>query len=120
MDGYHTSYILISLLIAAFNAVLTYAVYQRRSTLGRIPLTGVLLATVWWLFGFALQITSQDAARQLFWARVQYLGAAVLPTLWLFYSLQYSCITPWVLRRCINWRYLPLFAIEPIFSLMLV
>jgi len=75
----------------------------------------LLLAGVVWALGMALEIWSTDLAAKLFWYKVQYIGIIVVPTGWLFYTLQYLGREKWLTRRMLS-----LSCVVPIATLLLV
>ena len=112
MDGSNGLIILIAFSLAALNAALAYGAWQHYSLPARLPLTSLLLASSWWLVWASLQILFPGS--QLWWARIQYLAAAVIPTLWLLFALRYSG-SPYFQSR----RSLLFLAIEPALSILL-
>jgi diguanylate cyclase (GGDEF)-like protein len=115
MDGLATSYILIALSLSAFIAALAYAAWQRRSRIGGISLSIVLLFIIWCTLGSALQFVSPDEKYQLFWSRIMYPAAAALPSLWLIFALHYSGKA-----RRLPYQYLFILLIEPVLQSTLV
>ncbi|HSQ17511.1 MAG TPA: histidine kinase N-terminal 7TM domain-containing protein, partial [Anaerolineales bacterium] len=112
MDGSNGLIILIALSFAALNAALAYGAWQHYSISARFPLVSLMLASSWWLVWASLQIFSPDS--QLLWARIQYLAAALIPTLWLLFALRYSGSSYFQSRRS-----LLILAIEPALSILL-
>jgi PAS domain S-box-containing protein len=49
----------------------------------------MLSITVWTAF-YALEISSATQASQIFWAKLEYLGIASVPVLWLMFALDYT------------------------------
>jgi len=90
MNGHFTSYILVALFLIALNAILAYKAWLRRSQSGGISLLIVFISLIGCLVATILQLTSLDATRQLFWAKLQFTFAVALPSLWLTFSLHYS------------------------------
>jgi PAS domain S-box-containing protein len=93
------------------------ALYSRRRhlTTGSGWFALLMLAVSVWSLSYALELSSDELAGKLFWSKVEYLGIAIIPTLWLAFALQYTGRERWLTRR--NGL---LFSIEPIFILLLV
>lgn len=73
--------------ISLMNALV---VAQRRGVPGSLPLLGMLLALSGWSFTYAFELASAKIEWQLFWAKVEYIGIASIPTLYLLFSLEYA------------------------------
>ena len=114
MGETNIAYILLALLAAGVCIALANALGQRRASAGTAFLVSILVAGTWWLVSAAFQASSSGAASQSFWIKAQYPAMAVLPTLWLLFSL----VSRGNARR-IPPRYFVLFAIEPALSILL-
>jgi PAS domain S-box-containing protein len=83
---------LIPLLLAALltSALALYA-WQRRHTLrGLRSFVLMLIAVTQWTLSNAMKLAAVDLTAKLFWANVQSVGIALVPTLWLFFCLEYT------------------------------
>lgn len=79
--------IIVAGLISLINALV---VSQRRGVAGSLPLLGMLLALSGWSFTYALELASAKIEWQLFWAKIEYIGIASIPTLYLLFTLEYA------------------------------
>jgi hypothetical protein len=86
---------------------------QRRSR-GAPVLIAIMVSTVVWTLGYALEMGCAELPAKLLWAKVQYLGICATPILWLTFACQYT-------RRFGRWwRSLPLLTLEPVVVVSLV
>ncbi len=74
-------------IISLINALV---VSQRRGVPGSLPLLGMLLALSGWSFTYAFELASAKIEWQLFWAKIEYVGIASIPTLYLLFTLEYA------------------------------
>ncbi len=72
-----------------------------------------MLAIALWTLTSALHTITADISMRIFWAKVQYLGIAMVPPLWLLFALDYG---RW---RAITGRKLALLAAIPLISVAL-
>ena len=79
--------IILAGLISLINALV---VSQRRGVAGSLPLLGMLLALSGWSFTYAFELASAKLEWQLFWAKIEYIGIASIPTLYLLFTLEYA------------------------------
>ena len=49
-----------------------------------------------WSFIYALELATADLATKVFWAKLKYLGIAVVPASWLVFALQYTGRKKWL------------------------
>ena len=54
------------------------------------PFTLITLLTALWSFVYVLELTAPDLASKLFFAKIEYLAVATVPTLWLIFVVQYT------------------------------
>jgi PAS domain S-box-containing protein len=110
-------YILLLLTSVALGIFMALYVARRGSIPGASALVALILAATLWALGYALEIQFLIFRNMLFWARIQYLGIALIPAAWLVFVGQYLGSSGWLaglIRR--PW----LLAIEPIITLLLV
>src|SRR5260370_22310572 len=84
---------------AVVSAVVALAIWRRRPAPGSIPFYLLMLAVAEWSLAYALELVSADLPAALFWDNMTWLGAAVAPTLWLAFVLQYTGRSEWLTRR---------------------
>lgn len=106
----------IPLLIAAALAVAmaAYALWRGRAR-GSGSFAALMVAVAVWSSGYALEIAGAAYETKVFWARVQWLGIAAIPPLFLVFTLAFSGV---VTRIAPRWA--GLLALEPVVTLALV
>jgi len=85
--------------IAIAMGVLTIYSWLKRDVRGSLALGWVLLSVAVWTLAYGFELASLDLPSMLFWLRVEYLGIASAPVLWLFFVLQYSGQEGWLTSR---------------------
>ncbi|RTZ96683.1 MAG: hypothetical protein DSY90_09765 [Deltaproteobacteria bacterium] len=108
----YTALILIGGIISGVLAVLAW--YRRPET-GATTFSLMMLAVAEWSVTNVLEITATTLSAKIFWAKVEYIGIAAIPIIWLCFALQYAGRDKWVTRRNICWL-----AIVPLITLLLV
>ncbi|WP_322798632.1 histidine kinase N-terminal 7TM domain-containing protein [Thermoflexus sp.] len=88
---------LILMLFGAASIALGVAVYawRARPAPGSTALFLLNMLIALWTSGYALELLQIDLPNKIFWAKVQYLGIAFVPTLWLIVALQYTGRARW-------------------------
>jgi len=115
MHWQYNLYVLPLVVAAIISAALALYVWRRRPAPGAVPFTLLMLAVAEWTLAYALELGSADLPSKHLWAKVQYLGIAFVPVMWLVFALQYTRYEKWLTRR-----YLALLSIVPCFTLLLV
>ena len=106
----------LSLLIAAVPlALLALFAWRRRPATGATTTALLLLATVIWVLGYALELWSADLPSKLFWVKFQCMGISIIPGAWLVLAFQCTGREKWPTRRTVA-----LLTIEPLVVLLLV
>ncbi|WP_410764998.1 histidine kinase N-terminal 7TM domain-containing protein [Haloferax sp. DFSO60] len=82
-----------------------FRLYSRRV---RIPFAVLSLSSALWATAYGFQLLSAGHFSQLLWGRIAWLGAAILPTCWLIFSLLYTGEKKLVSRRMVA-----LLSVEP-------
>lgn len=108
----YSAALLIAAVIAAADAVI---IWRRRSAPGAVPLTAINAAAAVWTLTYAAMWASTGLNIQIFWLNATYLGAAVIPTAYLIFVLQFSEHAGWMTRR----RFI-LLGIEPVLTFLFV
>lgn len=105
-----------ALAVAALLAVaIGLFAWRRRDVPGALSLMLLAISVAVWSGGYAFELSSTRFETMLFWARVQYLGIVTVALEWLAFSLQHTGREHWLNRRTI-----PLLAMNPIVTLILV
>ena len=110
LHGYSIALLVVGLIAAA----LAWFCWTRRPALGAQVMAWIMLGVAIWAVAYALELASFTLEAMLFWVRIEYLGIATVPTLWLLFVLQYSGYTRYLTRPL----FLLLFVI-PIITLIL-
>jgi len=85
------------MLVAALAALApAILVWRYRSVPGALPFLGASAVAGLWSVASALELAGTNLLVQLFWADVQYLSFAILPSAWLLMILQYSGNDSWL------------------------
>ena len=79
---------------------LTFYAWSRRPRAGAVELTLLLAAMSIYAVGYAFELLSGDLAAMRFWLRIEYVGIAPLPALWLWFVLRYTDHPSWTTPRC--------------------
>lgn len=90
MTVYNTPYFNILIIASVMNAFLAvYAYYHRRNKIGALPYIGIVLALTFYSLGYAYEISSSTLKEVIFWLKVEYIGIAFFPALWLLLVWEY-------------------------------
>ncbi len=111
---YYTPYIWPMLASAAFLSALGMYAWRRRAISGALPFAIMLLFTMLWSLGAALELAAADLQTKIFWFK--FLGVMKLPaaTAELCFGLTYAG-----LGRCLTRRNLVLLSMPPLLVLFL-
>lgn len=110
----YTPYILPLVISAIILATLGAYAWQHRTRTAASAFAVVMLASLIWTVGFALEIASVDLQAKLFWANVQFMGIAPLAVAWLTMVIDYTGRT-----RRLKWL-IPVLAIIPLTTNILI
>ncbi len=115
MSWQATPYTLVQAAVAAALVMSAgYALYRRRLPAARMAAL-LALACAWWVAASALMLASVGTATKMVWLRLELMAIAVLPALWLAYTLVYTRGAQWLTARRIA-----LLAVEPVLFVALV
>ncbi len=103
------------LIAAAIATALALLMWQRRPATGAAPAAWIMVGTLVWSVGYALEIGSPDLQTKIFWTGFQYIGIVTIPATWLVFALQYTGRGDWLAQR--RWVFL---IIEPVLTLLLL
>ena len=73
--------------------------WRRRTIPGAPSLSLLMFAIAIWSLAHALEPSSQTLPAKMLWVRIEYVGIAALPLLWLAFTLQYTRRGRWLSRR---------------------
>jgi PAS domain S-box-containing protein len=85
-----TPYSYLLLVAAAISAVLVFYAWRRRGTTGAETLALLMAGVCVWAAGYALELSGADLPTKIFWAKVEYIGIASVPVVWLAFALHYT------------------------------
>jgi PAS domain S-box-containing protein len=88
--------------------------WRRRGVPGTTIFIWLNLATAVWVVGHVFALTSNDMVMAVIWAKIEFLGNAAVPPLWLAFILNYTGHQRWLQRL---W---PLLVIPALLTLVLV
>ena len=74
----------------AISVVIAIHAWMHRSTHGARTFALFMVATAVYILGYSLELASLDVNRMLLWSKVEYIGILAFPTIYLFFSAQYS------------------------------
>ena len=89
------------ILVVAVLSIAAFYVWRRHTLSAKIG-TLLLLAAAVWMLGYGLELASVELTTKIFWNKIQYLGIAPIPGLWLIFTLQYSGREKWLRRRTVS------------------
>ncbi|ELZ16781.1 multi-sensor signal transduction histidine kinase [Haloterrigena salina JCM 13891] len=98
--------LLLSLVVAVGTAV---AAWRSRPAAGSVPLSALMASVAFWLGTHVLEIESTAFVWKARWADLQWVPAALIPTLVLVFALKYTGRDRWLTRRRLG-----LLAVEPL------
>ena len=99
MNLYFPPYAVAYFISAAMAAVVMQIAWRRRTATGGRAMALLMLAVAEWSLAAALEAAADDISAKILWAKVEYLGIASSPTLYLLFALQYSQQDQWLTRR---------------------
>ncbi len=85
-----TPYLIPLLLTTAISLAVGWLVWRRPGVSGSLFLALLMLAAADWSFGYAMELSSSGLVAKMLWARLEYVGIAVIPVLWLAFILRYT------------------------------
>ncbi len=97
------AYIAASFTTALLSLLVALYVWPRRQTVGALPLTFIALVIAVWMFGYGMELQVTGLADKIWWQKVQFIGIALGPYLWLWLSLTYANQWSWWVQRGFLW-----------------
>jgi N-terminal 7TM region of histidine kinase len=89
-------------------------VWRRRTAIGAKMFALLMLALTIWTLAYGLELATTTLEEMLFWIKIEYLGIATLPWIWIIFTLQYTRHENWL-----TWRIMSLLFIIPGLTLIL-
>lgn len=96
-----TIYIAIS--VAGLSFILTLMAWSRRSSIGAVPLTVVLIGCTIWSLGFAAQQMLVELSHKMLVGNFIYIGILLVPAGWFSFGIQYTGKGAWLSTRKAAW-----------------
>jgi PAS domain S-box-containing protein len=91
--------------------------WQRRPAFSAVLYAGLMLAVATYAFGYSLELLSLNLEEMLWCVRIEYLGVAQIPALWLCLTFLYTNRTDWLKpRRLVVLSIIPVVVIAAVFS----
>ena len=82
--------IYVPLLTGAAYAAMAYVAWRHRQVRGAAEFALLLMALGIYATAYAFEVRSVTLAEALFWVRIEYIGLAFLPALWVLFVLRYT------------------------------
>ena len=101
MSQENAVYIVALIIAGGINGLLAIHAYLHRIKSGATCFACLMLTTVVYAFGYAAEIAQTTLPAMLFWLKVEYIGIAPLPALWIIVAIQYVGRVRWLTRSVI-------------------
>jgi PAS domain S-box-containing protein len=115
MGWQYSPYTVVLLPVATVLFGLAAYAWRKRSVSGARELGAILAMVGLWCGVYAVELASSDLHSELLYARLEYIGIASIPLLWLVFVLTYTGRTAWL-----TWPRLGALAIVPMIAVLLV
>ncbi len=99
MHWQFTPYVLPVIASALISAAVAGFLWRRRPAPGATSFCLLMLVVAQWSLSYALELVSPNLSVAQFWDNMEWVGAALAPTLWLVFVLQYTGRAGWLTRR---------------------
>lgn len=87
--------------------------WKERPKPGAVPLTILMAGQCWWSTTLLFRVNATGMQQKIFWTDATWVGVAILPVAWLFFSLSYTGYTKYLQRR-----YVVLASIVPVLTIV--
>ena len=115
MDWRYTPYIWPVIIAGVISGSIAIVAWKRRPAPGATAFALLMLSVTEWSLLYAFEIVSRTLTTKIFWADLEWIAIAIIPTLWLVFALQYTGRGQWLSPRTAV-----LLAIEPVLTLLFV
>jgi len=105
----------ITLTVSALTALTTAIIVLRRNVPGSWALGGMLLGTFVWSSSYGMLWSLLELSQKILWLKIMYFGVAVVPTLFLIFTLIFTRNEHWL-----NIRTMCLLGIQPVVTTLLI
>jgi PAS domain-containing protein len=90
MQIQYTVYSLILIISSIISLFLSWSAWKRREVSGALYLSLLFILVTIWSLTSAMELASADMASKIFWAKLSYMGIAVVAPLWFLFTLDYT------------------------------
>ena len=94
-----TTYLILSLLTAAISLLAAGIAWHRRPKPGATSFSLLLLCGGIWSLSEVFDMLAVGIPNKIFWAKLEYIGAATVGSLFLVFALEYAHLKHWLTRR---------------------
>src|SRR5690606_24968791 len=107
-----------TLAIPSLLAIIIGLILLRRSQRDSINYLSLLMfTTAWWAICYAIDLTSTTQAEILNWVKLEYLGIAPIPSLWVMFCVQFTKVEDkWSLPEKLSLLIVPVLVIASIWT----
>jgi len=99
MNWQSSHFPLIFFVTAVISSIAAYLVIRQRAVPGKNALAWLFFAVTEWCLGAAFEIAAVNIPAKVFWAKIEYLGTACSPVLYLYFVLGYTNLEKRLTRR---------------------
>ncbi|MBN2004697.1 MAG: PAS domain-containing protein [Anaerolineae bacterium] len=92
-------YVIVLILSALVSGGIALYGWQRRQMPAVTAFVLMMVGVTIWLLGYAFELYGDELPVMVGWIKVEYLGVATVPTLWLVFTIQYTGKERWLTRR---------------------
>jgi len=85
-----TSYVIILILNTLACVIIAFLLARKRFAVGQLAMILTFLSLAFWIFGYAMLLTSTTVEWKVFWLRVENIGIIPQSLFWFIFALQYS------------------------------
>ena len=89
-------YAFVSIFAGVISGVLAIYAWRRRPATGSMAFAWLLLAMTIYACAYGLELLSTDLPSILYWIRIEYVGIATIPAIWLILTLQFTGRESWL------------------------
>lgn len=82
--------------------VVAFCSWRRRKALGALPLFFLCLCSAVYAFGYGMEITSTSLGDVNLWGKIEYLGLAFIPSLWIIQAHSLAAKDKKISKTCIS------------------
>ena len=84
------NFALVYVVASSLSFITAAMTWRRRSNPGNVPFSLLMLSLCTWSFASIFESGALSTEGKLFWSKWQYIGIALLPALWLYFSAEFT------------------------------